>query len=69
MSDSVYGISQVVGSSKDSIENAVSNAVATAHQTVRNLEWFEVTEIRGHIEDGAVGHYQVIMKLGFRYER
>lgn len=68
MSDHVYGVSEVVGSSRESIEDAISNAISTASHTVRNLEWFQVSEIRGHIEGGSVGHYQVIIKLGFRYD-
>ena len=67
--DHVYGISQVAGSSDRSIEEAIDNAITTAAGTVRNLNWFEVTEIRGHIEGGKVGHYQVALKLGFRYNR
>ena len=67
--ENVYGVTEVVGSSKKSIEEAVDTALATASETIRNLEWFEVSEIRGHIEGGRVGHYQVMLKLGFRYER
>lgn len=69
MNDHVYSVSEVVGSSADSIEDAIHNAVATAAQTVRNLEWFEVSETRGHIVDGKVAHFQVYVRLGFRYER
>lgn len=69
MNDHVYAITEVVGSSAESIEDAVSNAIATASETLRNLEWFEVNDTRGHIVDGKVGHYQVCVKLGFRYER
>lgn len=69
MPDNVYSKTEVVGSSDTSIEDAIHNAVATAGQTVKNLEWFEVSEIRGHIADGKVAHFQVGMKLGFRYER
>ena len=69
MSDHVYAITEVVGSSSDSIETAISNAIETASATLRNLEWFEVTGTRGHIVDGKVGHYQVGLKLGFRYEK
>ena len=68
MSDNVYGVSQVVGSSTSSIDDATRNAIRTASKTVRNLEWFEVSDIRGHIVDGDVGHFQVMLKLGFRYE-
>ena len=68
MSEHVYSITEIVGSSGSSIEEAIKNGVATAAKTLRNLEWFEVTQIRGHIADGKVGHYQVQMKLGLRYE-
>ena len=57
---------EIVGSSKTSIEEAISNALAEAAKSIRNLEWFEVTETRGHIVDGKVGHYQVTLKIGFR---
>ncbi len=63
-----YGISEVVGSSTTSIDEAITTAVSRASTTVRGLDWFEVTEIRGHIADGAVAHYQVGLKLGFRLE-
>jgi flavin-binding protein dodecin len=68
--DHVYATSDVYGSSEDSIEDTVKRAVDTAAGHVRNLAWFEVKEIRGHInEDGSIGHYQVGVRLGFRYER
>ena len=63
-----YAITEVVGTSPESIEGAVSNAVATASKTLRNLDWFEVREIRGAIGEGQVGEYQVTLKLGFRYD-
>lgn len=69
MSDHVYSITEVVGSSPESIEDAIDNAVATAATTLRNLEWFEVSQMRGHIVDGKVAHYQVYVRLGLRYER
>lgn len=69
MSDHVYAITEIVGSSEDSIEDAIENAVATASGSLRNLEWFEVSDMRGHIVDGKVAHYQVALKLGFRYEK
>jgi flavin-binding protein dodecin len=68
MANHVYSISEVVGSSPDGIEAAVGNAVAKASTTVRNLDWFEVTDIRGQLADGAVAHWQVTVKLGFRLE-
>lgn len=69
MSEHVYGVTEVVGSSPQSFAEAVANAVETASGTLRNLEWFEVTQMRGHVKDGRVAHYQVMLKLGFRYER
>ena len=68
MANHVYSISEVVGSSPEGIEAAVGNAVAKASSTVRNLDWFEVTDIRGQLADGAVAHWQVTGKLGFRLE-
>jgi len=65
----VYAINEIVGTSETSIEHAIKTALSTAGQTVRNLDWFEVGEIRGHIEDGKIAHYQVRIRLGFRYER
>ena len=63
-----YGITEVVGSSSTSIDEAITTAVARASATVRGLDWFEVTEIRGHIAAGADAHHQVGLKLGFRLE-
>lgn len=68
MANHVYGVSEIVGSSPDGVEAAVDNAVAKAAQTLRNLDWFEVTDIRGQLVDGAVAHWQVTVKLGFRVE-
>ena len=68
MFDHVYKKVEVVGSSKTSIQAAIQNAIETASKTLKHLEWFEVMETRGHIVDGKVGHYQVVMKLGFRIE-
>ena len=68
MANHVYGISEVVGSSPEGIEAAVNNAVNKAAQTVRHLDWFEVGDIRGQLVDGAVAHWQVKVKLGFRIE-
>ena len=61
-----YGISEVVGTSTTSIDEAITSAVARASTTVRGLDWFEVTEIRGHLEEGSIQHFQVAMKVGFR---
>jgi flavin-binding protein dodecin len=69
MSSDVYAVSEIVGSSTDSIEEAIENALARARKTLRNLDWFEVTEVRGHLgDDGSVAHYQVTLKLGFKME-
>lgn len=69
MNNHVYSVSEIVGSSPDGVEAAVSNAIDTAAKTLRNLDWFEVTEIRGHLSDGAIAHWQVGVKVGFRVEQ
>jgi flavin-binding protein dodecin len=69
MANHVYSISEIVGTSPDGIDAAVNNAVAAAGQTLRNLDWFEVKDIRGQLADGAVAHWQVTVKLGFRIDR
>jgi flavin-binding protein dodecin len=69
MSDNVYAISEIAGSSTESIEDAIETALARARKTLRNLNWFEVTEMRGYLtSEGTVEHYQVVLKLGFRME-
>ena len=68
MANHVYAISEVVGTSPDGIEEAVENAVAKAGSTIRNLDWFEVENVRGQLIDGEVAHWQVTVKLGFRME-
>jgi flavin-binding protein dodecin len=68
MSDHTYRVTEIVGSSRESVEDAIRGAVHRAAQTLRGLDWFEVTEIRGHIEDGDIGHFQVGLKVGFRLE-
>lgn len=69
MSSNVYAISEIAGSSTESIEEAIENALSRARKTLRNLNWFEVTEVRGHLgDDGGVAHYQVALKVGFRME-
>ena len=68
MSDHVYKKIELVGSSPESIEAAVKNALERAGKTVRNMRWFEVTETRGHIVDGKVDHWQVTVKIGFTLE-
>ena len=69
MSNHVYSVSEIVGSSPDGVEAAITNAIATTARSVRNLDWFEVTEIRGHLVDGAVADWQVGVKVGFRVEQ
>lgn len=68
MSSNVYRVTEIVGSSTDSSDAAIRTAIARANETVRNLEWFEVVETRGHIENGAVAHFQVTLKVGFRLD-
>ena len=68
MADSVYSVSEIVGSSKESVDDAIRGAVERASKTLRNLDWFEVTQIRGHIDNERVCHFQVTMKVGFRLE-
>ncbi|ORA39417.1 dodecin [Mycobacterium aquaticum] len=68
MSDHVYRVIEVVGSSPDGIDAAIRNAISRASQTVRDLDWFEVQQVRGHLEDGEVKHFQVTLKVGFRLE-
>lgn len=68
MSDQVYKIIEITGSSADSIQDAVRVAVAKAAETVRNLEWFEVIETRGEIADQKLTQFQVTVKIGFRLD-
>ncbi len=68
MPDHVYRIIEVAGSSEKSIEDAIQNAVGRASRTLRQVGWFEVVQMRGHVEDGKVAHYQVIVKVGFTLE-
>lgn len=68
MSDHVYKIVEIVGSSPDSIEDAISRAVTRASESLREIRWFEVVGTRGHVEDGRVAHYQVTLRIGFTLE-
>ncbi len=68
MSNRTYVLNEIVGTSTDSVHEAIKNGIARASATLRNLDWFEVVEVRGDIMDGQVGHYQVTMKVGFRLE-
>lgn len=68
MSDNIYKVIELVGSSPTSIEDAIEGAIVKAAQTVREIRWFEVLETRGHVEKGKVAHYQVTLKIGFTLE-
>lgn len=68
MSDRVYKKVELVGTSTVGVEDAIQNAVGTASKSLHNVDWFEVQEIRGHVDDGRVAHYQVVIKVGFRIE-
>ncbi|MFI7611882.1 dodecin domain-containing protein [Nonomuraea terrae] len=68
MTDRTYRVTEIVGTSEESVDEAIRNGLRRASQTLRHLDWFEVTEIRGHIESGEVAHIQVGMKVGFRLE-
>jgi flavin-binding protein dodecin len=67
MADNIYSISEIVGSSTESIDDAIRGAIARASKTLHNLDWFEVTDMRGRIEDGLC-HFQVTLKVGFRLD-
>ena len=68
MSDHVYRLSEIVGSSPNSVDEAIRTAIAKAAQTVRNIEWFQTEEIRGQVVDGDVAYFQVRLKIGFRVD-
>jgi flavin-binding protein dodecin len=68
MSDNVYSISEIVGTSPDGVDQAIRNAIERAGRTLRNLDWFEVAEVRGYLAEGAIEHFQVRLKVGFRLE-
>ncbi len=68
MSDHVYRVTEVVGTSEDSVDAAIRAGISRVARTVRNVEWFTASEIRGQVVDGEVGHYQVTLKVGFRLE-
>jgi flavin-binding protein dodecin len=68
VSDATYRIIEITGSSTEGVQQAIYNGVARANATLRNLDWLEVTNIRGHLEGGSISHYQVTMKIGFRME-
>jgi flavin-binding protein dodecin len=66
--DHTYRVTEIVGSSTESCDQAIRNAIARANETLRHLDWFEVVQTRGHIVDGQIGHFQVTLKVGFRLE-
>ena len=68
MSDHVFKLVELVGSSATSTDDAIRNAIETAAKTLRQIDWFEVIQTRGHVADGKVAHFQVTLKLGFRLE-
>ncbi|GHG48403.1 dodecin [Streptomyces griseocarneus] len=68
MSNHTYRVTEIVGSSPNGVDEAIRNGIERASQTLRELDWFEVTQIRGHLVDGRIGHYQVGLKVGFRLE-
>ena len=68
MADHVYKVVDIVGSSSKGTDDAVQNAISRAAKTLKNLDWFEVVDTRGHLKDGKIAHYQVTLKIGFRLE-
>lgn len=68
MTDRTYRLTEIVGSSPDGIDAAIRNGIERAARTLRHIDWFEVTQVRGVVEDGQVGHFQVGLKVGFRLE-
>ena len=68
MSDNVYRVTEIVGTSTEGVDAAIRKAISRASSTLRELDWFEVTETRGHIENGAVAHFQVTLKVGFKLD-
>jgi dodecin len=68
MTDHVYRVTEIVGTSQEGVDKAIRNGITRASQTLRNLDWFEVTQVRGQIENGQIAYYQVGLKVGFRIE-
>ena len=68
MKDHIYKILELVGSSEKGIDDAIQNAISRASKTVREIKWFEVVQTRGHVENGSVRHYQVVLRVGFTLE-
>jgi len=68
MTNRTYRVTELVGTSEEGIDQAIRNGIARAAETIRHLDWFEVTEVRGQVVDGTTQHFQVGMKVGFRLE-
>ncbi|MFC5212533.1 MULTISPECIES: dodecin [Streptomyces] len=68
MSNHTYRVTDIVGTSPEGVDQAIRNGIERASQTLRNLDWFEVTEVRGQLEEGQIAHWQVTMKVGFRLD-
>ncbi|MEV5603454.1 dodecin [Streptomyces sp. DT224] len=68
MSNHTYRVTEIVGTSQEGVDEAIRNGVARASETLHNLDWFEITQVRGQIEDGRIAHYQVGLKVGFRLD-
>ncbi|MEV3929982.1 dodecin [Streptomyces sp. NPDC053728] len=68
MSNHTYRVTEIVGTSEEGLDAAIRNGVARASETLHNLDWFEMTQVRGHIENGRIAHYQVGLKVGFRLD-
>ncbi|MFE6227835.1 MULTISPECIES: dodecin [unclassified Streptomyces] len=68
MSNHTYRVTEIVGTSTEGVDQAIRNGIDRASQTLRGLDWFEVTQVRGHLVDGRIEHYQVGLKVGFRLE-
>jgi flavin-binding protein dodecin len=66
--DHVYKVIELVGTSENSVDEAIKNGIARAGATLKHLRWFEVVQVRGHLDNGQIGHYQVTMKVGFTLE-
>ena len=68
MSDHTYRLTEIVGTSPDGVDAAIRNGIERASKTLRNIDWFEVVSVRGHLEDGEIHHFQVTIKVGFRLD-
>ncbi|MBC9725982.1 dodecin [Streptomyces sp. TRM68367] len=68
MTNHIYRVTEIVGTSPEGVDQAIRNGIDRASQTLRNLDWFEVKEVRGQLDDGQIAHWQVTLKVGFRLE-